>query len=166
MKRPINQTNLIGADSAPTEKKAHIRDEKESREGMAAAVRKVLEHMGEDPDREGLHKTPERYAKALQFFTKGYYENTHEVVNEAIFEVDHRDLVLVRDIDLFSMCEHHMVPFMGKVCWFSSMCIFVCSTADSPRYTSGISPMAAFWDFQNSPALQRSLRVAYRCKSA
>lgn len=75
----------------------------------------MLQHIGENPDREGLIKTPDRYAKALLFFTKGYSDDIKEVVNNAVFEVDHHDLVLVRDIDIFSMCEHHMVPFMGKV---------------------------------------------------
>ncbi|RXG70903.1 GTP cyclohydrolase 1 [Armadillidium vulgare] len=68
---------------------------------------------GEDPEREGLLKTPERAAKALLFFTKGYDQTIEEVLNEAIFNEDHDDLVIVK-ISKFSMCEHHLVPFWGK----------------------------------------------------
>lgn len=85
---------------------------------MAEAAKELLQHIGEDPERDGLVRTPDRYAKALLFFTKGYSEDIHEVVNDAIFEVDHQNLVLVKDIEIFSTCEHHMVPFMGKVCQY------------------------------------------------
>ena len=82
---------------------------------MANAVRTLLECIGEDPDREGLLSTPERYAKALMFFTKGYEENVADLVNGAVFHEDHDELVIVRDIEVFSMCEHHLVPFVGKM---------------------------------------------------
>ncbi|BCR91868.1 GTP cyclohydrolase I [Aspergillus chevalieri] len=82
---------------------------------MAEAAKKLLQYIGEDPERDGLVRTPDRYAEALLFFTKGYSEDIHEVVNDAIFEVDHQNLVLVKNIEIFSMCEHHMVPFMGKI---------------------------------------------------
>ncbi|KAJ5908545.1 hypothetical protein N7495_001227 [Penicillium taxi] len=82
---------------------------------LAGAVRTILECVGEDPEREGLRETPERYAKAMLYFTKGYEENVRDLVNGAVFHEDHDELVIVKDIDVFSMCEHHMVPFTGKM---------------------------------------------------
>jgi len=83
---------------------------------LSGAVRTILECLGEDPNREGLLGTPERYAKAMLFFTKGYQENVRDIVNDAIFHEGHNELVIVKDIEVFSLCEHHMVPFTGKVC--------------------------------------------------
>ncbi|POM72822.1 GTP cyclohydrolase I [Phytophthora palmivora] len=93
-------------------------EDKEKLEKMAAAVTTLLECIGEDPQREGLVKTPMRMAKAMLYNTKGYGQSLADVLNEAVFEEDHDEMVImviVRDIDLYSMCEHHMVPFTGKV---------------------------------------------------
>jgi len=82
---------------------------------LAAAVRTVLECIGEDPNREGLLRTPERYAQALMWMTKGYEERLADVINDAVFAEDHDEMVLVREIDISSLCEHHLVPFTGKI---------------------------------------------------
>lgn len=82
---------------------------------MVDAVRTLLLGVGEDPEREGLLKTPKRVAEAMRFLTNGYHQSLEEIVNGAIFDEGHNEMVLVRDIDVFSLCEHHMLPFMGKV---------------------------------------------------
>ncbi|CAG8514890.1 6993_t:CDS:2 [Paraglomus occultum] len=82
---------------------------------LSDAVKTIFECIGEDPNREGLLKTPERYARALMFFSKGYEESLEDIINGAIFEEDCDEMVIVKDIDVFSLCEHHMVPFTGKI---------------------------------------------------
>lgn len=81
---------------------------------IARHVEAILALLGEDPEREGLVKTPERVAKALQFITKGYQEDGVEIIRGAIFDEEYQQMVLVKDIDLYSTCEHHMMPFIGK----------------------------------------------------
>jgi GTP cyclohydrolase IA len=77
-------------------------------------VRAILVGIGEDPNREGLLKTPERVAKALSFLTQGYSQNPDTLLNQALFTVEYDEMVVVRDIDVFSLCEHHLLPFFGK----------------------------------------------------
>ena len=77
-------------------------------------VIQLLTILGEDPKRSGLEETPRRVAEALPFFTKGYQENVDDLVNGALFPIEYDEMVIVRDIDLFSLCEHHMLPFFGK----------------------------------------------------
>ncbi len=81
---------------------------------IAGYYHKILTLLGEDPDREGLLKTPERVAKALSFLTRGYQSNPEEILRSAIFREEYRQMVIVKDIDIYSMCEHHMLPFHGK----------------------------------------------------
>ena len=83
-------------------------------ERLAYHYREILSLLGEDPDREGLVKTPERVAKAMSFVTKGYAEDHVQIINSAIFREEYKQMVLVKNIELFSMCEHHMMPFVGK----------------------------------------------------
>ena len=83
-------------------------------EKLAYHYREILSLLGEDPSREGLIKTPERVAKAMSFVTKGYTQDPVEIITSAIFKEEYQQMVLVKDIELFSMCEHHMMPFVGK----------------------------------------------------
>ena len=82
---------------------------------IASHMREVLNLLGEDPQRDGLLKTPERSARALEFLTSGYQADIPKIVNEALFDVEYDEMVIVRDIEFFSMCEHHLLPFYGKV---------------------------------------------------
>ncbi len=81
---------------------------------MEEAIRKILQEIGEDPNREGLVKTPERVRKAYDHLMKGYRQDPHEILRNAIFHEECNHMIIVRDIELYSMCEHHMLPFFGK----------------------------------------------------
>lgn len=83
-------------------------------ENLMDSFNVLLREVGEDPDREGLVKTPERAAKAMQFLTQGYAQNAEQILRSAMFQEDYSEMVIVKDIELYSLCEHHMLPFFGK----------------------------------------------------
>ena len=81
---------------------------------LESLARNLLVELGEDPDRDGLERTPRRVAESLRFLTKGYQEDVDQVLNGALYEVTHDEMIIVRDIEVFSLCEHHLLPFIGK----------------------------------------------------
>lgn len=83
-------------------------------EQIAQHITQVLQHMGEDPNREGLQRTPVRVGEAMQFLTQGYNQNPEDILRSALFEEDYRQMVVVKDITFYSLCEHHLLPFFGK----------------------------------------------------
>ncbi|XP_068227184.1 GTP cyclohydrolase 1 [Palaemon carinicauda] len=119
MKLERRSSSSIGHEKCPIHFDLELDHKPPTREDMipnlAASYRSLLKDLGEDPEREGLLKTPERAAKAMLYFTKGYDQTVDDVMNGAIFDEDHDDLVIVKDIEMFSVCEHHLVPFWGKV---------------------------------------------------
>ncbi len=120
---------------------------------LSGHVREILRLIGENPEREGLVKTPERVAKALQFLTKGSTEDGVEIIRSAMFEEQYRQMVLVRDIELYSICEHHMMPFIGK-----------CHVAYIPDgYITGLSKIARVVEtFARRLQVQERLTVQIR----
>ncbi|NJM60943.1 MAG: GTP cyclohydrolase I FolE [Oscillatoriales cyanobacterium RU_3_3] len=104
----LTDPNGVGS-SIPTQSKPPVSDEE-----MRQAVRTLLLGLGEDPDREGLRDTPKRVVKALQFLTQGYRQSLDELLNGAVFTENANEMVLVRDIDIFSSCEHHILPIIGR----------------------------------------------------
>ena len=95
-------------------KETEVRSQETGVEELAAHYHQILTLLGEDPEREGLLKTPMRVAKAMQVLTRGYQMNAHKVLTDALFREDYSQMVIVKDIDFFSLCEHHMLPFYGK----------------------------------------------------
>ncbi len=96
-------------------RKAVVKVMPPKRESIAPLVREIISRLGEDPTREGLGRTPERVENALRFLTSGYSVDIGAVINNALYEVKYDEMVVVRDIEFFSMCEHHMLPFFGKM---------------------------------------------------
>ncbi|MDD6209356.1 MAG: GTP cyclohydrolase I FolE [Bacteroidales bacterium] len=91
-----------------------LENEENNREALASNYKSIIKLLGEDPEREGLVKTPERVAKAMMYLTKGYSQDPQKILSSAIFKEDYKQMVIVKDIDFFSLCEHHMLPFFGK----------------------------------------------------
>jgi GTP cyclohydrolase IA len=98
----------------PTEIMLHEPSAEMPKGSIADLARKMIVLLGEDPNREGLRKTPERFEKALKFLTSGYHQNLESVLNGATFSVHYDEMVVVKDIEFFSLCEHHLLPFFGK----------------------------------------------------
>lgn len=115
LKPPIDNDGLSWPSKGARLRLDQTPDEAKARESrIAGAVKTILAELGEDVDREGLLETPERYARAMLFFTKGYEDNIRDVIKRAVFEENHDEMVIVRDIEIYSLCEHHLVPFFGK----------------------------------------------------
>ena len=128
---------------------------REGLDTLAKHYEEILKLIGEDPQREGLLKTPMRVAKAMQTLTKGYEENAHEILRQALFKEDYSQMVIVKDIDFFSLCEHHMLPFYGKA-----------HVAYIPNgYITGLSKIARVVDIY-SHRLQVQERMTLQIKEA
>ncbi|HEU4631752.1 MAG TPA: GTP cyclohydrolase I FolE [Gemmatimonadaceae bacterium] len=102
-------------DHTERQARVHLATDDDRERELAELVRRQLELLGEDPERDGLLKTPERVARSLAWLTRGQDMDAHDAVGDAVFEEEHENMVLVRDIDFYSLCEHHMLPFFGKV---------------------------------------------------
>jgi GTP cyclohydrolase I len=103
-----------GQERARNGKVIALKKPVEIQTGIEESIRRILEYIGEDPEREGLAKTPDRVARAYAYLTKGYAEDPKAVINQAMFTEDYQEMVLVKDIDFFSLCEHHLLPFYGR----------------------------------------------------
>ena len=124
-------------------------------EELAMHYKEILRLIGENPDREGLEKTPLRVAKAIQFLTQGYDIDPKEILNSAKFREDYREMVIVKDIEIYSLCEHHMVPFIGKA--------HVAYIPD--KYITGLSKIARVVDIY-ARRLQVQERLTMQIKEA
>jgi len=95
--------------------KTTLQEQSQAEAALEKAYLEILENIGEDPERDGLKRSPERMAKAIRFLTRGYQEDPGQLLRAALFQVDYDEMVIVKDIEMFSLCEHHMLPFFGKV---------------------------------------------------
>jgi GTP cyclohydrolase IA len=113
----MSEEQAVTKPATPTTEELLLNDldtKSQNARAIAAHVREIIRLVGEDPEREGLRKTPERYEKALKFLTSGYHQNFDHVLNGATFSVTYDEMVVVKDIEFFSLCEHHLLPFFGK----------------------------------------------------
>ncbi len=112
LRKPISKSGALQKKSNSVIEFPPVQDEADS---IASNMREVIRKLGEDPAREGLVRTPERSEKALRFLTSGYSADLNQIVNGALFDVEYDEVVIVRDIEFFSTCEHHLLPFFGKI---------------------------------------------------
>jgi GTP cyclohydrolase I len=123
MEKMMHSLNILEAlertfqdqDKVAVQTEPNLVTAKGHKTNIEVAVREILFHIGEDPERQGLVKTPERVARMYDELTSGYHTDPVKLVNGALFDVDYDDMVIVKDIDFYSMCEHHMLPFLGRV---------------------------------------------------
>lgn len=104
----------VRTETPPTYWRGDRKIDNERVEALTDIYRELLEAIGEDPERQGLLKTPSRAARAFEFLTQGYRQSVEDIVNDAIFDSDASEIILVKDIELYSMCEHHLLPFIGR----------------------------------------------------
>ncbi|MBN1220531.1 MAG: GTP cyclohydrolase I FolE [Anaerolineae bacterium] len=110
----MGHTNLEHLEDIFQSDSDHYQLEPADRQAIEQAVRTILTGIGEDPDRQGLRRTPERIAKMYEELLSGYHTDPVQLINEALFDVDYREMVIVKDIDFYSLCEHHLLPFFGR----------------------------------------------------
>jgi GTP cyclohydrolase I len=108
----MSRIDPIEKPGKPSRPSSHLLDG--AREEFEGTVQRQLQLLGEDPEREGLQRTPHRVAESMRFLTQGYQQTLEEVVGEGVFQESHENMVMVRDIELYSLCEHHLLPFFGK----------------------------------------------------
>ena len=110
-----NRVKSAAAKRVMTMPKTTLQEQSQAEAALEKAYLEILENIGEDPERDGLKRSPERMAKAIRFLTRGYQEDPGQLLRAALFQVDYDEMVIVKDIEMFSLCEHHMLPFFGKV---------------------------------------------------
>ena len=110
-----NRVKSGAAKRVMTMPKTTLQEQSQAEAALEKAYLEILENIGEDPERDGLKRSPERMAKAIRFLTRGYQEDPGQLLRAALFQVDYDEMVIVKDIEMFSLCEHHMLPFFGKV---------------------------------------------------
>ncbi|PYY11235.1 MAG: GTP cyclohydrolase I FolE, partial [Acidobacteria bacterium] len=110
-----NRVKSGAAERVMTMPKTTLQEQSQAEAALEKAYLEILENIGEDPERDGLKRSPERMAKAIRFLTRGYQEDPGQLLRAALFQVDYDEMVIVKDIEMFSLCEHHMLPFFGKV---------------------------------------------------